>query len=499
MATIRRNWTDGMLSTEDWWSVWLGLILFIAGLMSIWGIDLVGWMTKLKTWEFTHLIRNFSWESLIKPAGKPYAELHPLLSLLITYIVFTILTSTGVYFQRQNVKQFIKGFTVLFFITWICWIIGYEAHFDAVNAVVKGKNYFDVYELSWGLQLGEGFSYMLALTVGLIIGNIFKGFAHFLKAAAKPEWFIKTAIVYLGIKLGVMSMQATEFVLELAMAGAAATFVAYMLFWPIVYTLARRVFKLPRDASAVLSSGISVCGVSAAIATAGAIRAKPILPIAVSMLIVIFAMIELVVLPGVYTTFAPNQPIVNGAAMGMTVKTDGADAAAGAILDELMVSQHLSKTGEEWEEGWILSAALLTKIWIDIFIGIWAFLLALIWLYKVEGHPSDTRIGFSEIWFRFPKFVIGYFITWLTYVAIAVWAPEHIDAAKEGADIVQSPMRKMMFMLTFVSIGIITDFSKLKGMGRLAMLYAIALLLIIAPLAYIVAYLFHQGMTPPLV
>jgi uncharacterized membrane protein YadS len=499
MATVNRKWTDGMLTTEDWWAVWLGLIMFIAGLMTIWGIDLLGWMTKIKTWELSNLLGDFSWVKLLKPASKSYSELHPLLSFFVTYVVFAVLVGIGAYFQKLNLKRFFAGFTILFFITWLCWIIGHEAHFKAVDAVVKGKNYFDVYDLSWGLQLGGGFSYMLALAVGLLFGNIFKDFAHFLKEAAKPEWFIKTAIVFLGIKLGVMSMKATGFVLELAIAGAAATFVAYMLFWPIVYTLARRVFSLPRDASAVLSSGISICGVSASIATAGAIRAKPILPIAVSMLIVIFAMIELVVLPGIYTVAAPDQPIVNGAAMGMTVKTDGADAAAGAILDELMVTQHLSNTGEEWEEGWILSAALLTKIWIDVFIGVWAFLLAIIWLYKVEGQSNNSKIGLSEIWFRFPKFVIGYFITWLSYVAIAIWFPDQIDAAKQGADIVQSPMRKMMFMLTFVSIGVITDFSKLKGMGRLAMLYATALFLIIAPIAYGVAYLFHHGMTPPLV
>ena len=498
MATVNRKWTDGMLGSEDWWAVWLGLIMFFAGLMTIWGVDLVGWMTKLNTWELSHLLADFSWSKLLKPASKSYGELHPLLSLFSTYLVFAGLSSIGAYFQRLDVLRFLKGFTFLFIVTWTCWIVGHEAHFKAVDAVVKGKNYFEVYDLSWGLQLGGGFSYMLALAVGLLIGNVFKGLAHFLKEAAKPEWFIKTAIVYLGIKLGVMSMKATGFVVELALAGAAATFVADMLFWPIVYTMARRVFKLPRDVSAVLSSGISICGVSAAIATAGAIRAKPILPIAVSMLIVIFAMVELLVLPGVYTAMAPEQPIVNGAAMGMTVKTDGADAAAGAILDELMVSQHLGNTGEEWEEGWILSAALLTKIWIDVFIGIWAFLLALIWLYKVEGRADNTTVHLSEIWFRFPKFVIGYFITWFTYVAIALWLPEQIDAAKEGAGIVQSPMRTMMFMLTFVSIGVITDFSKLKGMGRLAILYAVALFLIIAPVAYIVAYLFHHGMVPPL-
>jgi len=496
MSATNRKWYDGMLGTEDWWAVWLGLIMFIAGMLSIWDLDLVGWMAKTKTWEITNLVHDFSWDKLLKTAA--YDDMSPLLSLFVTYAVFTVLTCIGAWFQKLDVKKFFIGFTIIFFITWLCWVIGHEAHFKAIDATVKGKNEFEKYGLSWGLQLGGGFSYMLALAVGLIIGNVFKGVAAFLQEAAKPEWFIKTAIVYLGIKLGLMSMQSTGYIIELALAGAAAVFVAYLLFWPIVYWLARRVFKLRRDASAVLSSGISICGVSAAIATAGAIRARPILPVTVSMLIVIFAMIELVVLPTAYSTLAPDQPIVNGAAMGMTVKTDGADAAAGAILDELMVSQHLQNTGEHWQEGWILSAAILTKIWIDVFIGVWAFLLALLWIYKVEKKPDQVSVGLSEIWFRFPKFVIGYFIAWFFYVAVAVWFPDVIENAKTGASIVQSPMRKMMFMLTFVSIGIITDFSKLKGMGKLAALYGIALFVIIAPIAYGVAYIFHRGMLPPL-
>jgi uncharacterized membrane protein YadS len=248
----------------------------------------------------------------------------------------------------------------------------------------------------------------------------------------------------------------------------------------------------------VLSSGISVCGVSAAIATAGAIRAKPVLPIMVSMLIVIFAMFELIVLPVFFAKVAPNSPIVNGAAMGMTVKTDGADAAAGAILDELMVAD-ASKRGIYWEPDWILTANIMTKIWIDMFIGVWAFVLAIIWVYKVDRKPGQEHVGASEIWFRFPKFVLGYFFCWFAYLAIAVFLPDIIKPAKVGANIVQGGMRKMMFMLTFVSIGIITDFSKLKGMGKLALLYGIALFLIIAPIAYFVAWIFHHGMMPPLV
>ena len=96
----------------------------------------------------------------------------------------------------------------------------------------------------------------------------------------------------------------------------------------------------------------------------------------------------------------------------MTVKTDGADAAAGALLDELMIARNLQLTGEQWQAGWILSASLLTKIWIDVFIGVWAFVLAIVWIRNVEKRAGAVRVSAMEIWFRFPKFVLGYFVAW---------------------------------------------------------------------------------------
>ena len=486
-----------MSRTEDWWSAWLGLFFFGLGLLTIWGLDVVGWIAKPKTWELTNLLQDFSWSKLLKVSSKTYHHWHPLLSLFVTYVVFTVTTTLGAYYQKLNVKKFFTGFTIIFFLTWLAWIVGHEAHLSAIDAVVKKHNYYQEYHLSWGLQLGGGASYMFALLIGLLIGNFFKGFANKIKEAAKPEWFIKTGIVLLGIKLGIMTMKAAGFTYELTLAGAAAAFVAYLLFWPIVYYIGRKYFKLNRSSAAVLSSGISICGVSASIATAGAIKAKPVIPIAVSTLILVFAMFELIILPPVLTNLAPNEPIVNGAAMGMTVKTDGADAAAGAILDQLMISKHLKQTGEQWEEGWILSAALLTKIWIDIFIGIWSFILALVWIRNVDNKHGKEKIPKSEIWFRLPKFVMAYMLVWLIYLGLMYFFPDVVPHAKIGGHIVQGGFRKLMFMLTFLSIGVITDFSKLKGMGRLAVLYAIALFAIIAPIAYVVAYLFHHGMLPP--
>jgi len=192
-------------------------------------------------------------------------------------------------------------------------------------------------------------------------------------------------------------------------------------------------------------------------------------------------MIELIVLPGLYTTFLPDQPIVNGAALGMTVKTDGADAAAGALLDELMIARNLQLTGQRWQDGWILSASLLTKIWIDVFIGVWAFVLAIIWIRKVEKRGDAVRIGAMEIWFRFPKFVLGYFVAWAAFFGIASAWPALAATLDQGTAVVAGPMRTMLFMLTFVAMGAITDFSKLKGLGKVALLYGLALVVVMQP------------------
>lgn len=498
--TTNRRWSSGMLGTEDWWAVWIGLGVFAASLASLGGVDFVGWMARPRPWEWTDVTGAFAWSKLLAPAGAAYSSWHPLASFAVTYAVFTTLFAVGATCLQLDVRRFVLSFTVLFVLTWAAWVAGNELHLTMVDAAVDGRNRYRDAGLSWGLQLGEGAPYLLALIAGLAIGNFAKGFAaKHLAEAARPEWYIKTAIVFLGVNLGSQTMEASGFAAELILTGAAATFVAYLFFWPIVYALARRVFGFKRDVSAVLASGISVCGVSAAIATAGAIRAKPVIPVTISMVVVIFAMIELIVLPGLYTAFVPDQPIVNGAALGMTVKTDGADAAAGALLDELMIARHLSLTGEQWQEGWILSASLLTKIWIDVFIGVWAFLLAVVWIRNVEKREGAVRVSPMEIWFRFPKFVLGYFLAWFVFLAIASSSADAAAVLDAGTAVVQSPMRTMLFMLTFVAMGAMTDFSKLKGMGKIALLYGLALVVVIAPIAYAVAYLFHRGLMPPLV
>jgi uncharacterized membrane protein YadS len=487
-----------MLATEDWWSVWFGFAIFALSLLALTGVDAVGWMARPRPWEWTNFTSELAWNKLFAPAGAAYATWHPLVAWLMTYAVFAGLFATGARFLGLDVRRFLLGFSALFVVTWAAWVLGSELHLTTVDATVDGRNRYDEAALAWGLQLGEGAPYLLALAAGLGIGNFAKSFAAKLGEAARPEWYIKTAIVFLGVNLGAQTVEASAFAINLVLTGAAATFVAYLFFWPIVYAVARRLFGFKRDVAAVLASGISVCGVSAAIATAGAIRAKPVIPVTISMVVVIFAMLELIVLPGLYTALFPDAPIVNGAALGMTVKTDGADAAAGALLDDLMIARHLQLTGQQWQAGWILTASLLTKIWIDVFIGVWAFLLALVWIRKVEKRGANVSVSPMEIWFRFPKFVLGYFVAWFVYLALASQGEAMAAVLEIGTAVVQGPMRTMLFMLTFVAMGVSTDFAKLRGLGKVAFLYGLALVVVIAPIAYAVAYLFHRGLTPPL-
>src|SRR5581483_9689647 len=120
--------------------------------------------------------------------------------------------------------------------------------------------------------------------------------------------------------------------------GFAAIIEAYLIYWALVYFIARKFFKFSREWAAPLASGISICGVSAAIATGAAIRARPVVPIMVSSLVVIFAVIELLVLPFAAQTFLAHEPMVAGAWMGLAVKTDGAAVASGTIADALIRS-----------------------------------------------------------------------------------------------------------------------------------------------------------------
>jgi uncharacterized membrane protein YadS len=280
--------------------------------------------------------------------------------------------------------------------------------------------------------------------------------------------------------------------------GLCAVIEAYLIYWAVVYYLARRYFRFSREWAAPLASGISICGVSAAIATAAAIRARPVVAVMVSSLVVIFAVVELLVLPFLAQAFLYTEPMVAGAWMGLAVKTDGAAIASGAVTDALIRAKALAVDGIHYEEGWIVMATTTTKIFIDIFIGIWTFILAIIWTTRIDPKPGE-QVRAAEIWERFPKFVIGYLLTFLIMLVLCLANKDLVAAAKVATD-ETNVYRQLFFVMTFLSIGMVTNFARLKeeGINRLGAVYAVSLFGFIIWFGLLISWIFFGGIKPPL-
>ena len=274
---------------------------------------------------------------------------------------------------------------------------------------------------------------------------------------------------------------------------------AYLIYWAVVYFVARKYFKFSKEWAAPLASGVSICGVSAAIATGGAIRARPIVPIMVSSLVVVFAVVELLILPFAAQAFLYKEPMVAGAWMGLAVKTDGAAVASGAITDALIRAKAIEALGVEWVEGWIVMTTTTVKVFIDIFIGVWAFILAVLWVTVIDRRPGE-KVRLMEIWERFPKFVLGYVLTFVAALILLRSLPDLFDGAEAAAG-TANVFRKLFFVMTFFTIGVVSNFKKLweEGIGRLMAVYVLCLFGFIIWVGLLISWIFFHGVTPPVV
>jgi uncharacterized membrane protein YadS len=471
--------------SEDWLSVWIGLLVFVLSLGLLAGKDILGWVITTGVW--TDLSKALA------PASKAYAGMGGVWSLIVTYVVLLVIMTVGASLLKADVKRFAAGFTAVFWISYICWIIGSWANF-AVNTPGDMQKF----GISWSLRLTAEGGFIVALIAGLIIGNFFPKFAEWMKEAIRPEWYIKTAIVILGGFLGVLAAEKLSLATSLMFRGIAAIIEAYLIYWAVVYFVARKWFGFSREWAAPLASGISICGVSAAIATGAAIRARPVVAIMVSSLVVIFAVVELVILPFVAGTFLSGEPMVAGAWMGLAVKTDGAAVASGAITESLILANAAAQ-GINYQKAWILGTTATVKIFIDIFIGIWAFVLAYIWTTKIDVKPGQ-KAHVAEIWERFPKFILGYVVTFVIILLLALGAAPDQLAKVKSAMGEANVFRGIFFVLTFFSIGVMSNFRKLweEGIGKLAAVYLLSLFGFVIWVGLIISWIFFHGVKPPL-
>lgn len=469
--------------TEDWLAVCIGLFVFALSLALLFHVDLLGWAITTSVWIHP--------AKALAPASPAYAKVHPWVSLLATFGFLLILLVTGASALRAQVARFALGFTFLFAISYACWWLGSWAYIAATPDKRPALG------VAWSLNLTNESGFIIALLAGLVVGNLMPAVSRCFSECLRPELYIKTAIVILGGYLGVTALSQQRLASTMLFQGLCAIVCAYLIFWPIVYYVARRWFGFSREWAAPLASGISICGVSAAIATGSAIKARPIVPVMVSSLVVIFAVVELLFLPFIGQHFFYSQPLVAGAWMGLAVKTDGAAVASGAITDSLIHARALA-AGIRFQPGWTLGVATTVKVFIDVFIGVWAFVLAWVWSAKIEHRNGDVRA--RHIWERFPKFILGYIATFLFVVALGTLVPSllpQIKASMSEANV----FRAMFFVFTFFAIGAITNFRRLwqEGIAKLAAVYLLCLFGYIIWVGLLISWLFFHGILPPAV
>src|SRR6266581_3316741 len=471
--------------SEDWLSVWIGLLVFLLSLGVLVGSDILGWVVTTGVWN--------DLSKALTPASKAYASIGGIGALIATYVALLAAMTAGAVALKADIKRFLVGFSAVFLISYLCWIIGSYANFAVTTPADMQK-----FGITWSLKLTNEGGFIVALIAGLIVGNFLPGFAGWMNEAIRPEWYIKTAIVILGGFLGITAAEKLSLATSLMFRGLAAIIEAYLIYWAVVYFVARKWFGFSREWAAPLASGISICGVSAAIATGSAIRARPVVPIMVASLVVVFAVVELLVLPFAANAFLAREPMVAGAWMGLAVKTDGAAVASGAITESLILAGAAAE-GVNYAKGWILGATTMVKVFIDIFIGIWAFILAWIWTRYIEVRPGDTaKIG--EIWERFPKFIIGYVVTFLVILLLALGATPEMTGKIRSSMGEANAFRGIFFVMTFFSIGVMSNFRKLweEGIGRLAAVYVVCLFGFVIWVGLVISWVFFGGVKPPL-
>ena len=230
----------------------------------------------------------------------------------------------------------------------------------------------------------------------------------------------------------------------------------------------------------------------------GAIRARPIVPVVVSSLVVIFAVVEELILPFLAQAFLAHEPLVAAAWMGLAVKTDGAAVAAGGITEALILSKAAAE-GVRYQPGWLIGTTTTIKVFIDVFIGVWAFILGYIWTNHIDRDAADkARAG--EIWRRFPKFILGFVATFAVGLALGLLAAPDVAARLTPAIGEANTFRTIFFILTFFSIGVLSDFRRLwrAGFARLAAVYVVSLFGFVVWVGLVISWLFFGGITPPL-
>jgi Predicted membrane protein len=442
----------GFWTKEDWQACWIGFIVIAIACVAV----LTGWFDfaalKFSTWTIGETLSEAAAAKAV-PLSVQFTSSKFWIKLAVTLAVLGFLFTLGVKLQGGNVKKYIPAFLMLFVLSFIVRLISAEFTLNRY--------------LEWAFW---------ALIVGLIVSNTV-GVPEWLKPAVKTEFYIKTGLVIMGFS--VLFSNIAKFGLY----GLGIAWIVTPIVIIFMWYFGTRVLKIDNKPLVItMASATSVCGTSAAIATGAASNCKKTdLTLAVSISI-IFTIIMMVFEPLIIKA-CNMTAIMGGSLIGGTVDSTGAVAVAGSVL------------GDEGEK-----AAVLVKMIQNILIGFIAFFVAIFFATRVDKTNTE-KVGAKEIWVRFPKFIIGFFVASLIASFIIQPMFNTVDYNAVGAiNKVLDQYKNWAFVLAFTSIGLDTNFKEigkqLQG-GKVLWLYVVGQLFNIA-LTFFAVWLLLSGRFCPI-
>jgi uncharacterized membrane protein YadS len=339
-------------------------------------------------------------------------------AFVVLNAVLALLYSTTAAGRGDAVVAFLQGFAVLALLALVAWTLGNQTEFRS---------------------FGLGYA-LWAILLGLLISNVF-GLPALLKPVLQHELYVKTGLVLLGAEVLFGKVLAI---------GLPGIFVAWVV-TPIVlvttFWFGQHILRIEsKTLNITVSADMSVCGVSAAIATAAACKAKKEELTTAIGLSMVFTSIMMVALPA-FIRAVDMPEVLGGAWIGGTIDATGAVVAAGAFLGDTA-----------------LNVAATIKMIQNILIGVIAFAVAVYWSTRVENDGRRT-VGAGEIWLRFPKFVLGFIGASLGFSLLHASLGTALATAllENGMLNYTGEVRDWLFCLAFTSIGLSTNFKELRA------------------------------------
>lgn len=415
-ADSARRWYQ----TEDSWAIVLGVGLVLAAVLALGSGVSFKWLA----------VAPQKWATLDE-IGRQFAGNAG--RYLALFVFWTASFGLGARALGIRGAQFVPAFAAVFVASALIMALGAWAQADRYNLEPP----------------------LVALAVGLLISNTLV-LPRWLDAGFRVEYYIKTGIVLLGATLPL-----TLIVTAGPVAIAQAAVVSLVTFG-VIFLAARRLGLDPRFA-ATLGAGGAVCGVSAAIAVAGAVGAKKEQgPIAIT-IVVFWAIVMIFVLPLVARALTLPTGVA-GAWIGTSEFADAAGFAAAQAYGGYAGQVPGISGGADAA---VNAFTLMKVIGRDLWIGIWAFALSIVAATRWESTGVQTRASGAQIWQRFPKFVIGFVLT-SAIIALLTSLYSAADYGKLLKPEIIAPiktLRTWAFTFCFLSIGLTTRWRDLAAAG----------------------------------